>query len=54
MTAESLDTLITACSDELVSDDYVQTAREIRLYAEKMLPPAQQVMEQLFLTLIDT
>lgn len=52
MTAESLDEIIKACSNELVSDEYVQTAREIKYYAEKMFPPAQQAMEQLFRSLI--
>lgn len=52
MTAESLSEIITACSDELVSDVYVQTAREIRYYAEKMLAPAQTIYESLFRNLI--
>jgi len=52
MTKESLDEIISACGSELVSDEYVQTAREIRYYNEKLLPPAQQAMEQLFRSLI--
>ena len=52
MTAESLKVLIEACKNELVLDEYVQSAREIFYYAEKRLAPARMVMERLFKSLI--
>lgn len=53
MTQESIEQMISACGDELVSDEFVMTAKEIRGGTGKYLDSAQAVMRQILRNLIE-
>lgn len=52
MTKESTEALLTACSGELIIDEYVHPAVTIREHTERYLCDAQKIMEQLFCNMI--
>ena len=51
MTAESLEKIITACRDELIIDEYVQPAAEIRKLAAEYLDVSQKIMKRIFMNM---
>jgi GMP synthase-like glutamine amidotransferase len=53
MTIDSLLAIIDVCSKELISDEFIHTAREIKYYAEKLLKPAHGIMERIFQNIIE-
>jgi GMP synthase-like glutamine amidotransferase len=54
MTDRTLKNLVDACGDELVIDDYVQTADAIFEDAKQFLHPAQQYLEHLLANMLQT